>query len=70
MATSPWAHRRGFAHAVLSAIGEWAVAAGAPQVFLEVEKSNDAARRVYLDAGFAHLADYHYRVGRAVQPSP
>jgi GNAT superfamily N-acetyltransferase len=63
MATSPWARRRGVADAVLSAIGEWAAASGAPDVFLEVEKSNDVAHRVYLRAGFTHLADYHYRIG-------
>ena len=62
MATAPEMRRRGVARLVLSAIGQWAGAHGAPRMYLQVEQSNDAARRLYEAAGFGQLSAYHYRV--------
>jgi GNAT superfamily N-acetyltransferase len=61
MATTPRARRRGVARVVLSTIAGWADAHGAPWLYLQVERSNDAARRLYEAAGFTQLATYHYR---------
>jgi hypothetical protein len=47
---------------VLSAIACWADAHDAPRLYLQVEQSNAAARRLYDAAGFTQLATYHYHV--------
>jgi GNAT superfamily N-acetyltransferase len=71
MATVPRARRRGVARMVLSAIGCWARTRGAPQLYLQVEHANVAARRLYEAAGFTELAAYHYRVRpRAAEGGP
>ena len=62
MATTVRARRRGVARTVLSAITGWADAHGAPRLYLQVEQSNAAARRLYDVAGFTELATYHYRL--------
>ncbi|MEV6487196.1 GNAT family N-acetyltransferase [Actinoplanes sp. NPDC051633] len=62
MVTAPAARRRGVARQILAAIAEWAAAHGAPRLYLQVEESNDAARRLYESAGFSPLTTYHYRV--------
>lgn len=62
MATSPEARRRGAARLVLSAIARWAREQDAPRLYLQVERANIAACRLYAAAGFAELATYHYRV--------
>ena len=65
MATAPGARRRGAARLVLAAIAGWARRQDAPRLYLQVEQSNAAARRVYAAAGFTELATYHYRFGLA-----
>lgn len=62
MATLPAARRRGAAWLVLSAIARWAGEQDAPRLYLQVERSNTAACRLYAAAGFTELATYHYRV--------
>jgi RimJ/RimL family protein N-acetyltransferase len=62
MVTVPAARRRGAARLVLSAIARWACEHGAPRLYLQVERSNEAARRLYAAAGFTEVATYHYRV--------
>jgi N-acetylglutamate synthase len=62
IATTPRARRRGVARLVLSGIVCWADAHDAPRLYLQVEQSNDTARRLYDAAGFTQLATYHYRV--------
>jgi len=62
MATAPRARRRGVGRLVLSALGRWAEGRGAPQLYLQVERANAGARRLYDAAGFTQLAAYHYRV--------
>lgn len=62
MATKPQARRQGVARQVLSTIAGWADAHAAPQLYLQVERSNIGARQLYESAGFTELATYHYRV--------
>lgn len=62
MATAPRARRRGAARLVLSAIARWAREQDAPRLYLQVERSNTAACRLYAAAGFTEVATYHYRV--------
>lgn len=69
MATVSRARRRGVARRALSAAARWADEQGSPDLYLQVEQSNDVARRLYEGAGFIHLAQYHYRV-RARESSP
>lgn len=69
MATVPWARRRGAARSVLSAIACWAREQHAPRLYLQVERSNTAACRLYAAAGFAEVATYHYRVRDVDSPS-
>lgn len=64
MATVPDARRRGAAGLVLSAIGRWAANQQAPRIYLQVERDNVAALRLYETAGFVELASYHYRVSK------
>ncbi|MBL8518354.1 MAG: GNAT family N-acetyltransferase [Betaproteobacteria bacterium] len=57
------AHRgRGIASALVAALLAWAHGQGARQAFLQVERGNDAAVRLYRRAGFDPRYDYHYRV--------
>ena len=65
MVTIPEARRRGVGSVVLSAIARWAQANDAPRLYLQVERSNHAARRFYDAVGFTRLATYHYRVQSA-----
>ncbi len=68
MATVPGARRRGAARLVLSAIARWAHDQDAPQLYLQVERSNTAASRLYAASGFTEVATYHYRVGNRLAP--
>jgi N-acetylglutamate synthase len=61
MATSPRARRRGVARLALATIADWAEKHGAGRLYLQVEQSNIAARRLYEAAGFTGLTTYHYR---------
>jgi len=59
MRTAP-AHRgRGYASAILAALGRAALARGFERVFLQVEDANPA-RRIYRRAGFTQVWQYHY----------
>ncbi|MBQ8849693.1 MAG: ribosomal protein S18-alanine N-acetyltransferase [Clostridia bacterium] len=55
IATHPDFRRRGLASAVLSAMLCEAEKRGIENIFLEVRASNDAARDMYLKAGFCEL---------------
>lgn len=61
MATIRTARRRGVGGLALSAIAQWGEANDAPHLYLQVEQSNVAARRLYPAAGFTEPAEYHYR---------
>ena len=47
---------------MLSAIALWAREQDTPRLYLQVERSNTAARRRYAAVGFTEVATYHYRV--------
>ena len=61
MATLPAARRGGAAKRALSAIAGWALTQQCPRIYLQVERDNVAARRLYEDACFTEIATYHYR---------
>lgn len=62
MGTRPEARRRGAATTVLHALATWARDQGAEQMYLQVESANDAARQLYVRAGFETGYRYHYRM--------
>jgi GNAT superfamily N-acetyltransferase len=61
MATLPRARGRGAARTVLATLANWAGAHGADRLYLQVERDNVAAMRLYQRAGFSELCEYHYR---------
>jgi GNAT superfamily N-acetyltransferase len=61
MATVPLARGRGVARAVLAGLAGWAAACGTGRLYLEVERDNPAALRLYRESGFHELSGYHYR---------
>ena len=62
MATLPAARGRGAARSVLAALAAWAGGGGAEGLYLQVERDNWPALRLYARAGFTEAARYHYRV--------
>ena len=65
MATLPRARGRGAARAVLAALAQWAAAQRIDRAYLQVERDNVAAVRLYQEAGFSELCGYHYRAAGA-----
>jgi GNAT superfamily N-acetyltransferase len=63
MATLPGARGKGAARGVLAALAGWAGAHGASCLYLQVERDNIPARRLYERAGFREVCAYHYRAG-------
>ena len=61
MATLPYARGTGAARQVLAVLARWAAHHGAAHMYLQVERDNAAARRLYERAGFTELCRYHYR---------
>lgn len=61
MATLPESRGRGAARAVLAALAEWAHTNGAAQMYLQAERDNVPALRLYGSAGFREICGYHYR---------
>ncbi len=61
MATLPAARGQGAARRVLAALARWAAAHGAGHLYLQVERDNAPALRLYERAGFSELCGYHYR---------
>jgi GNAT superfamily N-acetyltransferase len=67
MATLRRARGRGAARGVLAALARWADAHGTDHMYLQVERGNIAALRLYEGAGFTEICGYHYRTAtRAV----
>jgi ribosomal protein S18 acetylase RimI-like enzyme len=62
MATLPTARGKGQGRRVLAALAGWAAAQGADHLFLQVERDNVSALRLYDRTGFTELCGYHYRV--------
>jgi GNAT superfamily N-acetyltransferase len=61
MATLPSARGRGAARSVLAALAAWAGGRSVEHLYLQVERGNAAALRLYAEAGFTELSAYHYR---------
>ncbi len=53
--------RQGIGHDVLTGCANWAVQYGAEWIALAVVRTNEAANTLYLKAGMAPAAEYHYR---------
>lgn len=62
MATRPEARGQGAARAVLTVLAGWAGTQRADRLYLQVERDNAAALRLYERAGFGEMCRYHYRV--------
>jgi ribosomal protein S18 acetylase RimI-like enzyme len=62
MATLPEARGKGAARTVLAALADWSGARGADRMYLQVERSNTSALRLYERAGFSELSAFRYRV--------
>jgi GNAT superfamily N-acetyltransferase len=67
MATLAGARGKGAARGVLAALADWAGAHGADRMYLQVERDNMPALRLYERMGFGELCGYHYRT--AADPS-
>ncbi|MET8757937.1 GNAT family N-acetyltransferase [Lentzea sp. NPDC004782] len=62
MATLPHARGQGAARSVLAALASWAAAREANHMYLQMEKTNTAAFRLYERTGFREVCTYHYRI--------
>ena len=65
MATIPAARGKGAARGVLTALAGWAATRRADRMYLQVERDNPAALRLYERMGFRELCGYHYRTADA-----
>jgi ribosomal protein S18 acetylase RimI-like enzyme len=61
MATLPEARGRGAGRGVLAALAGWAGAHEAERMYLQVERDNVPALRLYERMGFNEIGRYHYR---------
>ena len=61
MQVAPDVRRRGLARTLLRAMWQWGVENGATRSWLQVASGNQAAIRLYLEAGYWHHHDYRYR---------
>jgi N-acetylglutamate synthase len=61
MATLPRARGKGAARHVLAALADWAGAHEADRMYLQVERDNIPALRLYERTGFTEICGYHYR---------
>lgn len=61
MATLPQARGKGAARCVLAALARWAASHHAGHMYLQVERGNVPALRLYEQAGFTRICRYHYR---------
>jgi GNAT superfamily N-acetyltransferase len=61
MATLPQARGKAAARNVLAALADWAGAHEADRMYLQVERDNIPARRLYERTGFSEMYGYHYR---------
>ncbi|MCT9930379.1 GNAT family N-acetyltransferase [Planotetraspora sp. A-T 1434] len=64
MATLPEARGKGAARDVLAALAGWAGAHQAGRMYLQVERDNIPALRLYQRMGFTEICGYHYRTAR------
>jgi ribosomal protein S18 acetylase RimI-like enzyme len=59
--TLPEQRRRGIAQSLLGALAGWAIEQGAERLYLQVERNNAPARKLYAGLGFTEAYSYHYR---------
>jgi N-acetylglutamate synthase len=59
--TLPEQRRRGVARCLLAALADWARDQGVAHLYLQVERDNSPARRLYAGLGFSEAYNYHYR---------
>jgi ribosomal protein S18 acetylase RimI-like enzyme len=59
--TLPEQRRRGIAQGLLRALASWAGDQGIERLYLQVERDNAPARRLYAGLGFTEAYPYHYR---------
>ena len=59
--TLPEQRRRGVAQCLLGALAGWATEQGIERLYLQVERDNAPARRLYGGLGFTEAYSYHYR---------
>ena len=59
--TLPEQRRRGVAQGLLRALAGWAGDQGIERLYLQVERDNAPARRLYAGLGFTEAYRYHYR---------
>lgn len=62
MATLPHARGQGAARSVLAALASWAAARESNHMYLQMEKGNSSAFRLYERSGFREVCTYHYRI--------
>ncbi|TDD26376.1 GNAT family N-acetyltransferase [Actinomadura sp. KC06] len=65
MATIPEARGKGAARTVLAALAGWAESRKADRMYLQVERGNVPALRLYERSGFNEISTYHYRTATA-----
>lgn len=53
--------RRGLAGAVVGALGRWGGSVGAVRAYVQTERANEGAHRLFDRLGFYHHHSYHYR---------
>ena len=64
LAVAPHMRRHGLARALVAEVARWAVRSGAITMSLCTQESNDAARRLYVAAGFSEVTDvYGFAMG-------
>jgi N-acetylglutamate synthase len=63
MATLARARGGGAARGVLAALARWAETRRVDRMYLQAERDNVPALRLYQGAGFTEVCGYHYRVG-------
>jgi GNAT superfamily N-acetyltransferase len=59
--TLPEQRRRGVARCLLAALADWARDQCVAHLYLQVERDNSPARRLYAGLGFSEAYNYHYR---------
>jgi GNAT superfamily N-acetyltransferase len=70
MATLPEARGKGAARSLLAALADWAGAHEAQRMYLQVERDNIPAIRLYERTGFGEICRYHYRTTHETAERP
>jgi len=60
--TDPQRRRQGYGRQLVASLVQWAQEHGARHAYLQVESTNEAARRLYAGFGFQEIYRYWYRI--------